>query len=202
MKRILAMAAFVVTQRCAAVQAGPAQGLPVVDAYTAARRDGIFNCSRAVRAAGVSDISAGVASAGLLGTAYKADTLVGSATTPEQLVVDLRGLDCFTFIDNVEALRRAGNYPDYVQELEKVRYADGKVDFNHRHHFFTDWAQGPGARTRDITDELETVTRFSFKQLNAKADGTPFIQGLSAVKRAITYLPSVAITNETLSRLQ
>ncbi|MDF9618767.1 DUF1460 domain-containing protein [Pseudomonas entomophila] len=175
---------------------------PVVDAYTAARLNGIFNRSRAVRATGEPVVSAGVVSAALLGTSYQAGTLVGSATTPEQLVVDLRALDCFTSLDNVEALRRADNYPDYVRELVKTRYDEGKVDFAHRHHFFSDWAHGQAARTRDVTQEMGTVTRLSVKQLNAKADGTLFIQGLPTVSRAISYLPGTAITQETLSRLQ
>lgn len=200
MKKALAITAFAVIQGCSSVNAKPA--LPVPDTYTAARLEGIFNRSHAVRAAGESVVTAAIVSDALLGTPYKANTLVGSTTTPEQLVVDLRGLDCFTFIDNVEALRRADNYPDYVRELVKIRYASGKLDFNHRHHFFTDWVQGKGTRIRDVTGELGSVSRLSVKHLNTKSDGTSFIQGLPSVSRMITYLPNTAITDETMNRLQ
>ncbi|MCG8291421.1 N-acetylmuramoyl-L-alanine amidase-like domain-containing protein [Pseudomonas entomophila] len=202
MKRVMAIAVFAALQGCVAVRAEPGQATPVVDAYTASRLDGIFNRSRALRVAGESAVPASVVSTPLLGTPYKADTLVGSANTSEQLVVDLRGLDCFTFLDNVEALRRADNYSDYVRELVRTRYAEGKVDFAHRHHFFSDWAQGHGARTRDITPELGAVTQLSVKQLNAGTDGALLIQGLPTVSRVINYLPSASVTQEALSRLQ
>lgn len=42
-----------------------------------------------------------------LGTPYVANRLIGSQTTPEHLVIDLNALDCFTYIDYVEAFRRA-----------------------------------------------------------------------------------------------
>ncbi|MCK5753285.1 MAG: DUF1460 domain-containing protein, partial [Mycobacterium sp.] len=50
---------------------------------------------------------AAVLSQRFLGTAYGANTLVGSQGVPEQLVIDLERVDCFTLADYVEALKRA-----------------------------------------------------------------------------------------------
>lgn len=78
-----------------------------------------------------------------LGTPYLANRLIGSQSTPEQLVIDFRGLDCFTYIDYVEALSTARSEGEFVQRLVDIRYVDGKIAFPQRKHFFTDWAQRP-----------------------------------------------------------
>ena len=52
-----------------------------------------------------------------LGTPYLANRLIGSQSTPEQLVIDFRGLDCFTYIDYVEALSTARSEGEFVQRL-------------------------------------------------------------------------------------
>lgn len=78
-----------------------------------------------------------------LGTPYLANRLIGSQSTPEQLVIDFRGLDCFTYIDYVEALSTARSEGEFVQHLVDIRYVDGKIAFPQRKHFFTDWAQRP-----------------------------------------------------------
>lgn len=80
-----------------------------------------------------------------LGTPYLANRLIGSQSTPEQLVIDFRGLDCFTYIDYVEALSTAHSEGEFVQHLVDIRYVDGKIAFPQRKHFFTDWRSG---RTR------------------------------------------------------
>ncbi|MGB0973104.1 MAG: N-acetylmuramoyl-L-alanine amidase-like domain-containing protein, partial [Mycobacterium sp.] len=48
-----------------------------------------------------------VVSRQFLGVPYGANTLIGSATEAEQLVVDLQEVDCFTYADYVEALKRS-----------------------------------------------------------------------------------------------
>lgn len=78
-----------------------------------------------------------------LGTPYLANRLIGSQNTPEQLVIDFRGLDCFTYIDYVEALSTARSEAEFVQRLVDIRYVDGNIAFPQRKHFFTDWAQRP-----------------------------------------------------------
>ncbi len=79
----------------------------------------------------------------LLGTPYVASTL--EIEGAEQLVVDLSGLDCTTFLENVlvfSRLARQGKYgfDDFTRELEYLRYRDGQRDaYPSRLHYFTDW---------------------------------------------------------------
>src|ERR1700754_3885736 len=64
-----------------------------------------------------------------LGTPYGADTLIGSATEPEQLVVELQRIDCFTYADYVEALKRGADRDQFLAGLTAVRYKNGVVSF-------------------------------------------------------------------------
>lgn len=48
-------------------------------------------------------------SSAFLGTPYQADTLIGGPGTPEVLVANFNGVDCFTLADYVEALARSDN---------------------------------------------------------------------------------------------
>ena len=89
-----------------------------------------------------------------LGTPYGADTLVGSATVPEQLVVELQRVDCFTYADYVEAFKRSNNRDEFLAALTDVRYKDGVVAFANRKHFFTDWAATAPAVATDVTTSL------------------------------------------------
>lgn len=64
-----------------------------------------------------------------LDTPYVADRMVGSNDMKEELVIDLEGLDCFTYLDYLEAFRRSTNESDFIQNLEKVRYINGQVEY-------------------------------------------------------------------------
>ncbi len=78
-----------------------------------------------------------------LGTDYIASALEVADT--EQLVINLSGLDCTTFLENAlvfSRLIKEGKtlFEDYQSELEKVRYRDGKIDeYPSRLHYFSDW---------------------------------------------------------------
>ncbi len=78
-----------------------------------------------------------------LGTPYVAKTLeVGEI---ESLVVNLQGLDCTTYVENVLAFslmlkREDSSFSAFVETLEEVRYRDGKLDgYGSRLHYFTEW---------------------------------------------------------------
>ncbi|MCD8185318.1 MAG: DUF1460 domain-containing protein [Rikenellaceae bacterium] len=95
-----------------------------------------------------------------LGTPYVNFTL--EIKDPEELIVNLRELDCVTFVETTVALARcikAGNYDfDYYCEiLRNLRYRDGKLfDFTSRLHYFSDWIannQEMGL-VKDRTDSL------------------------------------------------
>ncbi len=137
-----------------------------------------------------------------LGTPYGANTLIGSATTPEQLVIELQKVDCFTYADYVEALKRAGDRDQFIASLIKVRYKDGIVDFGHRKHFFTDWAASSPAVATDITASVSPNAVQSNKSLNRNDSGGLYLPGLPVVPRTVTYVPSQQVDGGVVSRLR
>ena len=60
-----------------------------------------------------------------LKTLYKESTLTGDKHTSEVFVVNLEELDCFTFVDYVEAMRRSKSFSLFKENLKKVRYRSG-----------------------------------------------------------------------------
>jgi hypothetical protein len=94
------------------------------------------------------------------GTPYVAKTLeVGEVET---LVINLRGLDCTTFVENVLAfgiLLKNGqsDFDDFTQALETIRYKDGKLDgYASRLHYFSEWIANNEKKglLKDITAEI------------------------------------------------
>ncbi len=63
----------------------------------------------------------------------------------EELVINLTGLDCTTFVENVLVFARLiklgkTSFKDYENELQKIRYRSGVIDkYPSRLHYFTDW---------------------------------------------------------------
>lgn len=95
-----------------------------------------------------------------IGTPYVEKTL--ELPGEEQLVINLSGLDCTTYLETVVTLARiakAGNltFDGFEQELERIRYQDGvRKDFSSRLHYFSDWIfqnQEKGI-IRDVTQEI------------------------------------------------
>jgi len=78
-----------------------------------------------------------------LKTPYVASTL--EADGAERLQVNLRGLDCTTFVENVLALHnllkeKAPDFEAYKRILTKIRYRNGIIDrYPSRLHYTTDW---------------------------------------------------------------
>jgi len=78
-----------------------------------------------------------------LNTPYVAGTL--EATPDEQLVINLREMDCLTLIENCLALARTAKSasPDmqtFQQELRKIRYRNGiQGNYASRLHYTSDW---------------------------------------------------------------
>ena len=137
-----------------------------------------------------------------LGVPYGANTLTGSATEPEQLVVELQKVDCFTYADYVEALKRAKNREEFIDSLMKVRYKDGVVGFENRKHFFTDWSVSTPAIATDVTTSLSANSIQVTKNLNQKDSGGVYFPGLPIVPRTISYIPSQQVDSSVLGRLR
>lgn len=107
-----------------------------------------------------------------LGTPYVPRTL--EVPGAERLVVNLRGLDCVTFVENVLALTRfhrvhgaelavrdaAAARARYEADLAALRYRSGQPEgYASRLHYFSEWMQRADAngRIRLVTAELGGV---------------------------------------------
>ena len=78
----------------------------------------------------------------LKGIPYVAKTLEGNKR--ERLIVNLRQLDCTTYVETVLALSRCAKnrettLADYCRNLQQIRYLHGKIGYTTRLHYFTDW---------------------------------------------------------------
>lgn len=95
-----------------------------------------------------------------LGIPYVAKTLEVGET--ESLVINLQGLDCTTYVENVLAfgsmLRKGEKELDaFARTLEKIRYKDGKLKgYPSRLHYFSEWIANNQQKglVKDITVEL------------------------------------------------
>ncbi len=95
-----------------------------------------------------------------IGIPYVAKTLEIGET--ETLVVNLHGLDCTTYVENVLAftmLLRDGkaDFDSFTDLLKTIRYKDGRLDgYGSRLHYFTEWIRNNEKKglLKDITNEV------------------------------------------------
>jgi hypothetical protein len=137
-----------------------------------------------------------------LGTPYVGSTLTGDINTPEVFTIDLEGMDCFTYVDYVEAMSLSGSFPQFKDTLGKIRYRDGVVAFRNRNHFFSDWPINNSQYVKDVTLEIggEKTVEVS-KNLNLKTDGTYYLPGIPVINRTVNYIPSDALGEPVLNKL-
>jgi hypothetical protein len=99
-----------------------------------------------------------------LGTPYVGATL---EYEPEGLAINLRELDCFTFVENVIALSRtiaAGEpcFDKYCDQLQLMRYREGKITaYTDRLHYTSDWLY--------VNDQRQTI-----KYIACETNRTPY----------------------------
>lgn len=80
-----------------------------------------------------------------VGVPYVAHTLEGGDS--EHLIVNLRGLDCTTFVETILALTLCDahsqrTFADYCHWLTQIRYRQGQLtDYTSRLHYFTWWGE-------------------------------------------------------------
>jgi hypothetical protein len=100
-----------------------------------------------------------------LGTPYQGNTL--NVNQEEKLVVNLRALDCVTFVENVLALAALSDYNpsnegQFTENLQKIRYRKGEVeDYSSRLHYSSDWL-------------YDLCRRRLLHDVTAQAGGVPF----------------------------
>ena len=142
-----------------------------------------------------------------LGTPYVEHTL---EFEPEQLVVNLREMDCTTFAENCLAIARtikssAPGFDRFTKELRNIRYRNGVIDrYPSRLHYFSDWIYNNAQKklVKDISEELVNTpypleVNFmsthpgSYKQLTDSAQFIPVIaqQEKEISGRKMYYIP-------------
>ena len=95
-----------------------------------------------------------------MGIPYVAKTLEIEGN--EQLVIELSGLDCTTFLENVVTFSRLAKkntftFEAFQKELQYVRYRDGEMnEYPSRLHYFSDWIYNNTQKgiIKDITAEI------------------------------------------------
>jgi hypothetical protein len=152
-------------------------------------------------AAEILDAGEGIAfiSEKFLGLPYQEKTLIGDIKTTEVFVINLSAVDCFTFLDCVEAMRLSASFSEFKENLRRVRYKTGKVAFENRNHFFSDWAIFNAELVDDVTREIggENTIKVN-KTLNVKQDGMHFVPGIQPRDIAMSYIPSQHIHEDKL----
>jgi hypothetical protein len=149
-----------------------------------------------------------------LGTDYEAFAL--EKENEEQLVINLTGLDCTTFLENTLVFSRmikAGksDFTDYQKELTFVRYRDGKLSgYPSRLHYFSDWIFDNTRKglVEDVTKEtggekIRFKTGFmssnpdKYKQLKSSPEFTKQIKSQEEVinKRDYYYIPKNKVSS-------
>ncbi|KGI61074.1 N-acetylmuramoyl-L-alanine amidase-like domain-containing protein [Prevotella sp. S7 MS 2] len=78
----------------------------------------------------------------LVNIPYVAKTLENNQS--EKLVINLRELDCTTYVENVLALtlcakKKQITFKDFCHYLQTIRYEQGSIHYTNRHHYFTEW---------------------------------------------------------------
>jgi len=137
-----------------------------------------------------------------LGTPYREATLIGDAEAPEIFVVNLHEVDCFTFLDYIEAMRLSGSFKEFRDNLRRIRYRNGTISYQTRNHFFTDWCEFNKDLIEDVAEQVSPFwSRKVQKILNRKEDGTLLVKGIAPAARTLCYIPADTIDSEAMDRL-
>jgi len=113
-------------------------------------------------------------------------------TSRENLIINFNSLDCFTFIDTLEALKRSTNKKQFKNELIHTRYKNGDISYQSRNHFFSDWIGSNSMN--DITCKLGACEKTT-KYLN---QNEKYLKEIPTVKREISYIKSTKIDTTLL----
>jgi len=132
---------------------------------------------------------------------YLSNTLIGNSYTKEEFVIDFRGVDCFTYIDYIESIRRSISIDAFELNLQKLRYKDSKISYKNRNHFFSDWIINNNFE--DITYKISNKKAITIsKELNKKDIKSKYLDDIPIIKRDISYIPTKYITPKVLSQLK
>lgn len=156
----------------------------------------------------------------LIGTPYVAKTL--DRNSKETLVVNIKELDCTTYVENVLAIYQCVkqskiSFGDYLHYLRMIRYAQGEVSYVNRLHYFTQWIEEntkkgfvketqlsayPFTAVQDLNVNYMTTHRDQYPTL---ANETALTNGIRKAEKAISgrkyrYIPKKTIANNRTFR--
>jgi hypothetical protein len=143
-----------------------------------------------------------------LGTDYEANTL--EKGEKEELIINLSGLDCYTYMESLIALARCvksgdTSFENYTKEIESLRYRNGVMgDYPTRLHYASDWLYDVAKRgyIKDITKEIGGVTfdnNVNFMSTHPESykflkDNDEFVKAIAEIEKEISsrkyyYIP-------------
>lgn len=139
-----------------------------------------------------------------IGTPYVAKTLEIGET--ETLVVNLHGLDCTTFVENVLAFslllkEEKTDFDSFTNKLKTIRYKDGRLDgYASRLHYFSEWIANNEKKglIQDITAVIggrEITKEINF--MSGHRDLYPFLKddtNFEKIKASENFLNDQAIS--------
>ncbi|MDT0620621.1 N-acetylmuramoyl-L-alanine amidase-like domain-containing protein [Croceitalea vernalis] len=146
-----------------------------------------------------------------LGTPYVEKTLEFGKT--EALVINFRGLDCTTFVENTLAIsllqkQEKTDFSSFTDNLKTIRYRNGILDgYSSRLHYFTDWIRNNEEKglVKDITADLGGIElNKSINFMGTHRELYPFLSDdtnyqriieteTSLAKKTLCYLPQKEI---------
>lgn len=122
-----------------------------------------------------------------LGHPYQANPLIGSADTAEVFTASFDGFDCVTYIETVVALSRASNVGDFTEWLRKIRYERGRIQWERRNHYMTQWIRN-NLRERMIKPvSMPAVPTLSRERI------LNVVPGLSPQRTRMKCVPKLAV---------
>jgi cell wall-associated NlpC family hydrolase len=125
-----------------------------------------------------------------LGESYQANPLIGSADTAEEFTASLDGFDCVTYVETIVALACASNVDDFNDWLRKIRYEQGRIEWDRRNHYMTGWIRNnvrkgiiqpvsiAGVRTISRERVLNVVPGLSARRIRVKCVPKPAVPRL------------------------
>lgn len=156
----------------------------------------------------------------LCGLPYVAKTL--EVNPRERLVVNLRQLDCTTFVENTLALTLCmkhgkRTFADFCHFLRMIRYRQGEVAYTKRLHYFTQWIDDNTdlGYVAEVTSAQPPFTAIQRLNINYMTTHTPQYPMLNGDKKAVAeiendekmltgrqfrYIPKAEIRNSSLYR--
>jgi hypothetical protein len=122
-----------------------------------------------------------------LGHSYKPNPLIGSADTAEVFTASLDGFDCVTYLETILALARASNVDDFTEWLRKIRYEQGRIQWERRNHYMTLWLRN------NLRNGIVRPVPMPAVPVLSRERVLNVVPGLTAQRTRVKCLPKAAV---------